>query len=198
MNLVEDRGCSLGKCYLFFLVFLFFCVECDSRVGVLFLSGFYFLKLFHLSCGTLRLIILFFVWSVFRLIILSAIWKARGQNVNIVVLPWLHSLKKAFLEAGVFIMAASIMRNAIFNMQDHVVVPALMSSVLILKMAFQGSGLMMAINSFMKNATRRKCLLKWGPNILSWHMYLVMYKETYSLYTRCSWTFSTVLVWEGF
>lgn len=34
MNLVEDRGCSLGKCYLFFLVFLFFCVECDSRVGV--------------------------------------------------------------------------------------------------------------------------------------------------------------------
>ena len=24
MNLVEDRGCSLGKCYLFFSVFLFF------------------------------------------------------------------------------------------------------------------------------------------------------------------------------
>lgn len=34
MNLVEDSGCSLGKCYLFFLVFLLLCVECDSRVGV--------------------------------------------------------------------------------------------------------------------------------------------------------------------
>ena len=34
MNLVEDRGCSLGSPIYFFLVFLFFFVECDSRVGL--------------------------------------------------------------------------------------------------------------------------------------------------------------------
>ena len=57
-------------------------------------------------------------------------------------------------------MAASIMRNATSNMPDHAAVLALMSSVLMLRMAFLGSGLTMETNSFMKSATRRKCLLK--------------------------------------
>ena len=108
---------------------------------------------------------IFFVSIVFRHIIQSVIWKARDQSVNIVVFPSLHSPRKACLENGVFIMAVNITRSATSSMQDHVVALALMSSVLMLKMAFPGGGLMMGTNSFMKSATRKKCLLKWEPSI---------------------------------